>query len=187
MSLCEKEIKKLMRSDCIAGHRAGFRPYILFALMNDVSAWCTFGDETAITYSALEKKVLTKGNITLKEGKFWQRVEVLDQGKIKLTTKKAGNAWKTEAKARLQNSMETRGWLTDAQGSRLIALVFESDETNPILLGHKDGYYAELKKDGGDVEFGEMFDDDKYADITLEYMPNMPFNYTGTYPEVAVV
>ena len=66
-----------------------------------------------------------------------------------------------------------------------VVLVFETDGALPVLLGHSDGYFAEFKKDGADVEFGEKYEDDKYADIMLEYKPLMPFNYTGAQLEEA--
>lgn len=187
MGNCSKEINKLKRSDCVASEKSGFKPFILLALFSDIVKWCTFGNNTTAGFSTLEKKVLTKGDIELTAGKFWQRVESSELGMIKVSTKKAGNAFMTELKQRLQNSLETRGFLTDIPGSRLVALVFETDGALPVLLGHSDGYFAEFKKDGADVEFGEKYEDDKYADIVLEYKPLMPYNYTGVYLEAAPV
>ena len=188
MSNCAKEISKLKRSDCVASEKAGFKPYILVVLYANILTWCGFGDKSiaAGSYSKNEKKVLTTGDIVLKQGEFWQRIESADTGMLKVTTKKAGNAWMTELKQRLQNSMETRGFLSDIPGSRLVVLAFEKDGALPILLGHSDGDYAEFKKDGADVEFGEKYEDDKFADITLEYKPEMPYNYAGVHLEAAV-
>lgn len=185
MSNCAKEISKLKRSDCVASEKAGFKPYILVVLLSDILTWCTFGDNTGTGYSTLEKKVLTKGDIVLKTGIFWQRIESAETGMVKVDTKKSGNAYMTEMKQRLQNSMETRGFLSDIPGSRLVVLAFETDGEFPILLGHSEGYYAEFKKDGAELQFGEKYADDKFADITLEYQPEMPFNYTGVHLEVA--
>ena len=182
MGCIEKDMKDLLRHDCEAAKKAGFKPYLLIAKWNQVTDWYTVG--TPIQgMSDNEVAVTTSGNITLKAGKSFHRIEAMEKGMIKMNTKKNGNVFETELKIRCQNTDDVRGWTVNRTGERLVILSFELENEPPIILGSKD-FYAEIKKDGADIEFGEKFTDDKFTDITFTYDPIMPYRYKGTIDEV---
>lgn len=174
----EKDVKDLLRRDCVANKKAGFRPYILLAKWNDVLTWPTF-KSTDITLSENEKDVTTTGDIVLKAGKAFKKIEAVEIEKIDLNTKKNGNSFETELKLKAQNTDDSRGWCKNATGVRFIALVYENDYEKPLLLGHENGYFVELKKDGVDAKFGMVYSDDKSIDLAFDYKPEVPFRYTG--------
>lgn len=173
-------IRELTRKDCFAKKNSGFKPYILFAKLTDVKTWCDFGDASNTGYSELEKNLITKGNIVLNGTTKWVRVDAIEKGKIKIETKKNGNNRVSEISIPVQNSLEGRAWSDDIFGVRLVALVYETDETSPLLFGHSDGFFIELKKDGATDSYGEKYDDDKMIMHNFMYEPKRPFVYLGT-------
>ncbi len=182
----DKLVSDLKRSDCTASEKAGFKPYVKIVKYSDILTWCGFGNSTDIAFSENQKKLVATGDIILKANKKWSTIEAAEVGMIKLSSKKNGNAWTSELKIRLQNSLESRGWSKGAIGARLVILSFETEGDKPLLIGHSDGYYAEVKKDGAEAEFGEKYSDDKYLDITFTYEPELPFVYVGAIDEVEV-
>jgi hypothetical protein len=177
----ETAIQALARKDCEAKKNAGFKPYMLFAKLSEVKTWCEFGDPTSSgSYSALEKTLITKSNIVLNGSLKWVKVDAIDKGKIKIETKKNGNNRVTEIVLPTQNTLEARAWADDILGTRLVALVYETDESNPLLFGHSDGFFLELKKDGSTDTYGEKYEDDKMIMHTFTYEPKRPFVYLGT-------
>jgi hypothetical protein len=180
MQCIDKDLSNLKRSDCVAAEKSGFKPYLLIATWADIETWCTFGNNAEESYSANEKKVLTAGNISLKAGKKWIKAEVIDLEKIKVSFKKNKNSVTSDIEGHFQNSMETRGWSKDLFGKRVVILAYETESSLPLLFGHSDGWFAEIKPDGMEGDFGMTFVDEKQIKITFEYKPLMPYNYTGT-------
>lgn len=181
----DKLLSDLKRSDCVASEKAGFKPYMKIVKFSDILTWPGFGDSLDVSLSINQKKLSTTGDITLKVGKTWSRIEAAETGMIKLTCKKNGNAWTSELKIRLQNSLESRGWTKGLVGSRLVALVYETEGDKPLIFGHSDGFYLEVKKDGAEADFGEKYSDDKFLDIMFQYEPELPYVYSGEVDMVA--
>jgi hypothetical protein len=179
----ETAVRELQRKDCFAKKNAGFKPYMLFAKLSDVKTWCEFGDSSAAAtsagYSELEKTLITKGDIVLNGTLKWVKVDAIEKAKIKIETKKDGNNRKTDISISVQNSLEARAWSDDIFGVRLIALVYETDESSPLLFGHSDGFFIELKKDGATDSYGEKYEDDKMIMHNFMYEPKRPFVYLG--------
>lgn len=185
MSCVDKDVEDLRRSDCVASKKSGFKPFVLFAKWSDVTTWPQFGDSTAVNRTVSEKTLITKNDVILALGKTWKKIEAADVGMIKLSSKKNGNAWMTDLKIRLQNSLDSRGWASANTATRFVAIVFETEESDGLLFGHPDGYNIQPKKDGGEADWGEKYEDDKFLDLTLEYKPFLPFQYNGSLTGVA--
>lgn len=181
----EEEIESIKRSACVASEISGFVPYFLVAKWSDILSFPTIGNSTASGYTKSEKRLMTVGSFIFNPGKTWNRIEAAELQKIDLETTAKGNSWESVMKVMIQNSMHTRGWSDAMKNERLVILAFESDKTNPVLLGTSQ-YFAKFGKDKAKVKFGGDFNAEKGIDIEIEFMPKMPAVYMGTVVEATL-